>query len=428
MLSRKRPRTRRWSYGLALAGAALTIIVLGVLFSVSANPQITQPPQVELPPTAAPSPPTPTAAPSPPTPTAQPMVEETPPVATPVLPLSNLSGVLLVESHTLFPDTEVSQIIGAEFHVLTALSFQPRMTFENNYSATQTTLLAPDKSRLYMAEMDTVDAIDVATWEPLWNTPMGASMYHDTLTTSPDGRWLYAPVSPADMPESESMNIRLQILDTTTGQILPERIDLPSCGVITFFRPLRGDAIYFTCTEKMYRLNTSTQQAEQIPFPINASRAVLSPDGRLLYNFAHDMQMKLQIVDLEQATIVHEETIVWQDHSLIFNSAQVAFSGDGSTFVVGVRFRDADEQPGPSQFQVFDAGTWQRKTVFDYAQPFNLSALAMSADGSTIYTATQTSQGKPGPYHQLVAFDAGTGQVKAAGIREYEDIQQIVVP
>jgi hypothetical protein len=478
MLARKRPGPQRWRYGLALAGAALGILLLGMLFNGPRDPRATQPPAVvpssvgvELSPTTDMQPdmqpdtqPTPDVQPSPtpnvqlsPTPDTQPTPDvqlsptsirpgsvtptaitptapiptpdprPTPPDPTPAGPPSPpptyRPGRLYVVGNILAPGTsgEIDST-GSRISILDAQTLQPHLSIEGNDNA----VLAPDGSRLYLASREQISAIDVTTQQTLWSAPVRDRLFYDALQTSPDGRWLYVALDVPGQQVSERATYRIQIMNAATGEILSQSITFPGCGGMSFLRPRTGNVLYIICGQQIHALNTSTQQAEPLPPSIKVTDPSLSPDGRLLYTLALQEDIKVQVIDLEQRTVVHETTITQQEASMAFERVNLKLSGDGTTLVIGLMLRDANNIPSATEFQVFDPQTWSRKNVFRYDQAVNISSMALSDDGSTIYGASDPQRDVTrGPYHQLVILDTSTGALWLTVDRSGEDIRQI---
>jgi outer membrane protein assembly factor BamB len=292
--------------------------------------------------------------------------------------------------------------------------------------------LSPDKTRLYVGMTGQLVAIDRQTQREVWRVPVNNRVGYNTasfdptaLAISPDGHWLYVySYERAEQAKYfDTTDAQLQIVDTATGQVLPNTIPLHGCNHPRFFTPPTGDTLFVTCYHEIRLLNTQTHEWEpSIPVE-RAENFALAPNGYQIY--AATTNHEVLLVDTEQRMLMPLLTLEREpDMAEEFYQEQVAPSNDETKLVVNriIQVGTGLDSTMTSEFHVFDTRTWQEIQRIQYPQP--VAMLAGSSDGQSMYAVSGDPNGFP---DTIVQFDLAGEQVWVKRVREGESIRTIFV-
>ncbi|HEX9438335.1 MAG TPA: hypothetical protein VF909_01585, partial [Roseiflexaceae bacterium] len=247
------------------------------------------------------------------------------------------------------------------------------------------------------------------------------------LAVSPDGRWLYIHSldTHGTFTNAElEMPYWLQIVDTRTGTVLPDIIRISTgsyCSDPTLITPPSGAELYLACSDILV-LNSQNQRITQ-KIPVTGAGAAISPDGRWLYVISSNLH--IDIVDLQKHAIVQKVDQNSTNYYANVFPGLVALAADGNTLVTGQILEETPGTDTATTFRVFDTRTWQKIADFRFERPVVQYALALSADGSTIYIVARSRP--DGPADTIVELDSLSGQVRAEHARPGEDIMRMFI-
>lgn len=329
-------------------------------------------------------------------------------------------NTLYVGSHLL--GSGVGDVPGEQITAIDVATQHEKFQIRGGYDA----LLAPDKQKIYVTKTPGVVAIDVQTGEELWQVPVSITGYRpgglSVLSMSPDGGWLY--VANYDVRNGEHGPGWLEIIDTRTHQLLPDKILLPECLAPRVNTPPTGTQVYILCPGQIRILNTETQQIEEEQRTLVSgwAKSLLSPDGTELYLV--DTTEQVVILDTQRKTLRSEN---WPRTSYpLSRGLAVALSGDGTKLVVSQTIQEKFGTDNATLFRIFDTRTWNEENQFRFEQPG--VAVAVNYDASMIYAAVPRYMPDTHlvlPADMIVEFNAATGQVEAQHIRTNENIQRL---
>lgn len=309
-----------------------------------------------------------------------------------------------------------------------------------------------DGSRLYVAsvdpstERDHLIAIDPRGRTTLWTTVIQYRVkYIDwgpvTLALSPDGRRLYVH-SYATAPASRGpghVSDWLQVVDATTGRILPKTIPLPDCGTAELDIAPSNATMVVTCygggdvrfvdlaTNRVVGTLRILHPTDLAGGPEGLVGAALSTDGTRLDVVTNTAPFSRTFhvaeIDVERRLVTH-----WLD--LRGPSARklpegfVAFSADLNRLAVGENVQAVPGTDTATELQVFDVDAAREARRIQIAQPLAYR-LAFAPDGRTLYALGQ-GDGATGrePVNTVYAIDAGR-QPRPFFTRDGEGIAQI---
>ncbi len=307
-----------------------------------------------------------------------------------------------------------------------------RYTIDNADDA----ILSPDQSRLYYAgfaqDYDYLVAADAQTGHAIWRVAITNRMAYkgggpSVLAVSPDGRWLYIHSldTHGTFTNAElEMPYWLQIVDTRTGTVLPGIIRVstgPYCSGPTLITPPSGTELYLACSDILV-LDSKIQRITQ-KIPVTGAGVVMSPDGRWLYVVSSNLH--IDIVDLQKHTIAQKVDQNSTNYYANVFPGLVALAADGNTLVTGQILEETPGTDTATTFRVFDIRTWQKIADFRFERPVVQYALAISADGATIYAVARSRP--DGPADMVVELDARNGQIRAEHKRPGEDIARMFI-
>ena len=285
-----------------------------------------------------------------------------------------------------------------------------------------------DGSRLYIAAWDIstgtdrLFAVNSQTRQELWHTTITDRVEYilgtgpSALVISPDGSRLYVYST-----RSATEPAWLQIIDTSTGHLLPDTILLPnfnSCGATIFTTPPHGEYIYANCKQTL-AINISTRQVEQ-ESPITAAGSVLLPDGRSLYIVYSGLHA--DVIDTYQHAVVRRVDI-GSTSQVAADRGLVALSADGMRLTIGNNVEGAQGTDTVSKIAVLNMQTGQEIAHFQLEQPVRQFAFAMDAHGKSIYAVIGSKD--HGPADTIAEIDATNGQIHTKYTRSGEDIMRI---
>lgn len=298
-------------------------------------------------------------------------------------------------------------------------------------------VVSRDGRRAYVANPQQVAAIDTATGAELWRTEVVSQVVllragPSRLTLSPDERTLYV-TSTSGIVDEDTMTTPfwLQIVDTTTGTLQPDSIELPDCASVQanpqIVTPPTADQIYLSCsghllntvTRELMPLFTdydTTQQDGRWP-PFGATGAAFSPDGQTLYLgdtvalYRVDLQRPNEFVRVEWPW-----KSGWGSDIYVQQEATLALSGDGSRIVIARTFGTDSGFPSSTEFRVFDAQSLQEIGNFTLDRAVSAYTLTLNHDGTRLYAIMAQQQQ---PNNTLVEINVSSGQVITE--RQYPD-------
>lgn len=307
---------------------------------------------------------------------------------------------------------------------------------------------SPDGTRLYIAAKDRLAddrlpgenrlfALDTATGAELWRIPVPDRMSYiggrgpSTLALSPDGRWLY--IYSYAWNQSSGVRQRLEIVDTGTGQKLPDRILLPGCDTASLAVSHDGTMLYVTCfsSNDIRFVNARTRQVERqvrIPdapeiggLPGGIAGSILAPDGRTLYVVTDTVQVL--VVDAGRGTIAPARDLDRRNYRAVPQGA-VALVAEGKYVLVALS--SSNDAAGANEMRLFETGTWREVRRLPARLSLAGSALAVSPDGSAVYAAGLRFSGKPLPdADTILALSLLDGRESTPLARTGEDILRL---
>lgn len=411
MLQRKLSPRRRWRYGLAVAGVALTALVLFLLLpgtaSTSTAPRF-----------------------SPLDGTYQPgslSASQDDPQITPTTD-GQTPWNFYIYSEEYIPSERYIQVVDPVDGGIR--SYPP--PDQDNYTAitdpdsgaelllledVDDVLLSPDGTRLYATVPSYVLALDPQTKETLWRVELdhdndiyGEAPFNgpSQLATSPDGRLLYVSIDSV----TGRMNYTLRIIDTQTAQLLPQQIITPekhvdgNCPIPEMLTPSVGESIYLVCSTGLYRASIASNRLEKITASDIIIDAILSPDRRKLYVMNNSRNFYI----LDPATNTIEREITFNNHRemLALERGWLALSGDGSRLAIGNIIDDNN-----SELIFLDTRTWQEVNRLHLNHYIPDYRLFLNMDGSRFYMPIHEPGSHPifGLFNTMVEFDSATGDM-----------------
>lgn len=307
-------------------------------------------------------------------------------------------------------------------------------------------VLSPDGARLYVAGTlpddpsipDAIRAVDARTGRELWRLPIARRAGYpgqQNLLVSPDGRWLYVRSYDQRQGTGDAATIPfwLQIVDTATGRLQEQRIDLPNidrCGAPRMASPPIGTVAYLACYwGNLLAVNTVTQQIEPL-LPPELAGAVLIPEReRVWIVLARTWSVSDGVPD---SPILHE--LDPRDlrllRTLTLHPEPPLNLSPNPPLWVGVHTRlvaaqTLQEQPGTDTaiaLAVFDGASGAQEGRFRYDRP--LTSLAISRSGRLLYAAVAQF---PQIDTEIVALTLPGGERHTSFLRPGEQVNQIVV-
>lgn len=183
----------------------------------------------------------------------------------------------------------------------------------------------------------------------------------------------------------------LQIVDTQTGQVLPQTISLPGCGTASLARVAASGILIATCfgSNDVRFINPQTRQVEghvDVPGapaffgkPGGIAGSALAPDGSTLDVVTDTFQVA--VVDIGKRSIASvadlgRRTVRAENESL------VTLSPDGTRLIVS---EDVQGQPGTdiaSTVHIYDTHTWREVRTIQVAQLLHMHRPPLRRTGS----------------------------------------------
>jgi hypothetical protein len=346
----------------------------------------------------------------------------TTPIATPT-PAS--AGTLYIASYVT--DANAQTIVGARVTAIDLANWQERFHVDGGDEVT----LSPDPTRLYVAgtipgstNSDGLRAIDVSTGREVWRIPIkyrAAYPGQSNLVVSPDGYWLYLRSYDPTRARGDAVTVPfwLQIIDTTTGRIVPTTIPLPNigeCGAPTLASPPVGHAIYISCyNDRIVAINTQTQQIEPLLLD-EVNGAILAPNGHEMY--AVNATLGVFVLDSIQRRVL-QKTTMRPNPPFSSSHGLVALSGDGKRLVAGQTIEGIPGTDTACEIRVLDRRSGEEVGRFRYEKP--LHSFVVDQTGKTLYAVI----GQVWEDKTIVEFDLPSGKVRAERSRPKENITQI---
>lgn len=306
--------------------------------------------------------------------------------------------------------------------------------------------LSPDGARLFVAGSlpddagvaDAIRAVDARNGRELWRLPIAHRAGYpgqQNLLVSPDGRWLYVRSYDQRQGTGDAATVPfwLQIVDTTTGRLQEQRIDLPNidmCGAPRMVTPPAGTVAYLACYwGNLLAVNTVTQQIEPL-LPPGLAGAVLIPDReRVWIVLARTWSVSNGVPD---PPILHEldQRDVRLVRTLTLRPEPPLSLSPNPPLWVGVHTRLVaaqmlQEQPGTdtaTALAVFDGASGAQEGRFRYERP--LTSLAISRSGQLLYGAVAQF---PQIDTEIVALTLPSGERHTSFLRPGEQVNQLVV-
>jgi DNA-binding beta-propeller fold protein YncE len=292
-------------------------------------------------------------------------------------------------------------------------------------------VVSRDGRRAYVANPTHVAAIDTATGEELWRTEVVSQVQWlypspSRLTLSPDERTLYVTSTNNIVDQSTMTKLFwLQPIDTTTGVLHAETIELPGCGTGSetphLATPPSGDQLYALCRALIINTTTreltplftnydTTQQDGRWP-PFSATGAGFSSDGQTLYLgdgialYRVKMDRPNEFVRVDWA--YRSE---WNRDIYVQRETMFAMSGDGTRIVLARTFGTDSGFPSSTEFQVYDTQRMEEIGNFIVERAMGPYTLTLNHDGTRAYVSMGQQQQ---PHDTLVEIDVNSGQVIA---------------
>lgn len=270
--------------------------------------------------------------------------------------------------------------------------------------------LSPDGKRLYIASTYTqrtdpaareeLSVIDTSNGETLQTISNPERAFYNVLPTfsgmmfSPDGRWLY--VSKMALVGRDDILYWVATLDTKTNKFLPQRAEVPNCGVTQFLPMTKTRQLQVVCTD--------TLDVRTLKILPNGSAASLSTKlkgvGRRLrsdlpaysfptaegFNVTVTADGRILKVDSMQTPTELLSMDVPPDRWVLTGAA----SPDKGRIYLSLTVPAADNQGRwlSDRIAAVDLRSMNRLGVIETSHPF--SYLAVSRDGRYLY-ATDTS-------------------------------------
>jgi hypothetical protein len=341
------------------------------------------------------------------------------------LPTQPPSGTLYIASYITGANAQA--IVGARVTAIDLSHWQERYRIEGGDEA----VLSPDGTRLYVAGMisgtvttDTIRAIDAQTGREIWRSTIQHRAGYpgqSNLIVSPDGHWLYLRSYDTTGGGGDAMTVPfwLQIIDTTTGRILPTTIALPNigeCGAPTLASPPVGHVIYISCyNDRILAINTQTQHIEPLLLD-EVNGAILAANEHEMY--AVNATLGVFALDSRQRRVLRKTTMRPKPP---FSSSHglVALSGDGKRLVAGQTIEGIPGTDTACEIRVLDRRSGEEIGRFHYEKP--LHSFAVDQTGETLYAVI----GQVWEDASIVEFELPSGKVRAEHSRPKEDITQL---
>ncbi|NIT59521.1 MAG: hypothetical protein GWN00_25875 [Aliifodinibius sp.] len=367
-----------------------------------------------------------------------------------------------VKSNRLYIVSEIPRsdgFVGIVGGRVTVLDLETRREiYSINTGVDVHTSLSLDGTRLYIAAVeidancsqgeDHLFAVDAQNGNEIWRISIKDRVKYSTgglstLALSPEGRWLYLysyPWCNLHYNSDGQVPYWLQIVDTTTGQVLPETIPLPGCGGATFtFTPTVGD-LYVTCFESndVRFINLQTRQVEQqlsvpnapdvLGFPGGIAGSVLSSDGHQSYIVTDNF--KVVVVDIAQRTITSQVDLAPQiggDQPTV-SYGLVALSDDGTKLIIGENLQEIPGTDTATELYIFDTNSWQKTGRLRVEKPLGQETLILGPNQRSVYGISSSFSDKPLPFADTILNVSLTDeQAKAPLVRKGEVITHIFI-
>ncbi len=364
----------------------------------------------------------------------------------------NKSSRLYILSEIPRPDGFVGSVAGR----VTVLDLMTRQAiYSINTGVDVDASLSADGSHLYIVGIDAsancdhgedhLFAVDARTGTEIWRVSIKDRIKYNgggpsTLIPSPDGRWLYLYSSPwCDLQKGPDGQVPywLQVVDTRTGQVLPDTIPLSSCGGASLTIAPTGGDLYVTCfgSNDVRFINLQSRQVEQqlkvpgapafLGIPGGIAGSVASPDSHRLYIVTDDFQVA--VVDLEQRTVAQWIDLGRRNYRAVAIGL-VALSADGTKLVVGENIQEKPGTDTATKLHLFNTGTWQKIRDFRIERPITHLTLVVHPDGRSVYGIGSSFNGRPLPDSDTILNLSLTGnQGEAPLVRKGEGIMRIFI-
>ncbi len=359
-----------------------------------------------------------------------------------------ISKKLYILSHIPRSPDVTSGAIAGRITVLDIESRQELYTFAAGVNVDA--VPSPDGTKLYIASVDSspdggigidyLTAIDIKTEKELWHLILDDRMKGEiptTLAISPDGRWLYYYSYPwlrlNEYPVDE-VPYWVTIVNTSTGQALPDKILLPDCFTGTFQVDPNGKFLYITClgTQDIRIANLDTFQVEQrlkIPETPNRSAlswkvggiasSILSSDGRIMYVVTNDLHVT--VIDVVQRAIKKTINLDPSRKWLAINS-MTFLSSDDQILSIGVQARKSRNE-NTTNIVSFRTIDWRENSNVTFKTSFIGGVHASLHSNGLIYAVVVPAF--PNASNTIIQIDADGNQDGAPIIRQGEDIKRI---
>lgn len=269
--------------------------------------------------------------------------------------------------------------------------------------------LSPDGKRLYIASTYTqrtdpaareeLSVIDTASGQIIQTVSNADRAFYNVqpifsgMTLSPDGRWLY--VSKMALVGQDNILYWVATLDTRTNKFLPEKAEVPNCGVTQFLPMTKARQLQVVCTDTMdvrtlkimpngasASLSTKLKGVgrrlrSDLPaysFPTaEGSNMTMTADGRLLKIDSAQVATELLSIDVPSDRWV-QTGVTSPDKGRVYVSLTVPAAANQGRWLA-------------DRITALDLRGMNRLGVVETSHPF--SYLAVSRDGRFLY-ATDT--------------------------------------
>jgi DNA-binding beta-propeller fold protein YncE len=291
-------------------------------------------------------------------------------------------------------------------------------------------VLSADQKHLYVVSTSQITAIDVVNQSELWRLALDHRLAYiggagpTSLALAPDGSELY--VLSYNGGDS-SGPYWLQVVDTATGLLRPKTVLLSSCvdSAPRFLSPGSGDRVYVVCSWSVLAINTRSQVVERtnslLALTGQMVDAVLSRDGALIYIATRNRE--LAVLDIATGALnPHATAARPPDVTGDPGYGGLALSADGNTLLT---LDTVQSQPGTdvaADLYFYDTRMFAPLRHVRVDRPLQSTALGISPDGRTIFSATGPADNMPFGADTLVEIDATTGAITAEHPRPGEHI------